>query len=61
MRLTAIGWVVVGLFAGWASLAFFVGYADWKLRLEQKQRLELRDWQEKVEAMKRMQDREGDA
>ena len=32
-----------------------------KQRLEHKQRLELRDWQEKVEAMKRMQDREGDA
>jgi len=61
MRLAPLGWLMVGLFAGWLSLAIIIAYADWKLRLEDRYRLEIREWQEKVDAMRRLQDEEGSA
>ena len=61
MRLAPMGWVLVGLLAGWTSLALIVAYGDWKLRLEDRHRLEMRDWQEKVDAMRRMHDEDGEA
>ena len=59
MRLAPMGWVLLGLFTGWVTLGLTVAYADWKLRLEDRYRLETRQWQEKVEAMRRMQDQDG--
>jgi hypothetical protein len=56
-----MGWVLLGLFTGWLTLALTLAYADWKLRLEDRYRLETRQWQEKVEAMRRMQDEDGEA
>jgi hypothetical protein len=56
-----MGWLLLGLFTGWVTLAFLMAYADWKLRLEDRYRLETREWQAKVDAMRRLQDEEGEA
>jgi hypothetical protein len=61
MTLTVIGWIFAGIAAGWLSLTLFIAYADFKLRLEDRQRMQTRDWQEKVDAMRRMQDQDGAA
>jgi hypothetical protein len=61
MRLAPIGWILLVTFLGWVTLAISLAYADWKLRLEDRYRLQTRDWQEKVEAMRRMQDEDGAA
>ena len=59
--MSGIGWILA--VAGWSWLALiglFV-YADAKLRRDHDERLDIRDWQEKVAAMRRLQDEEGDA
>ena len=61
MRLTTLGVIALVLFTGWLGIALTIAYLDWKLRLEDRDRLEIRDWQEKVEAMRRLQDEEGSA
>ena len=61
MRLAPMGWVLLGLFAGWLTLTITIVYADWKLAREEYYRLQTRDWQEKVQAMRRMQDEDGAA
>ncbi len=45
----------------WLLMLAAVGWADQWHRREHLHRLETRDWQEKVEAMRRLQDIEGDA
>jgi hypothetical protein len=61
MRLTIWGLIALVLFAGWLGIALTIAYVDWKLRLEDRYRLEIRDWQEKVDAMRRLQDEDGEA
>ena len=48
---------LTGLF-GWGMV---LGFADAMMRRRYQDLLEIRDWTEKVEAMRRMADREGDA
>ena len=59
--MSAVGWILA--IAGWGWLVWLglIGWADERLRREHEHRLELRDWQEKVAAMRRLQDEEGDA
>ena len=49
----ALSWYLVFLAA--------IGWVDAKARREHTHRLEIREWQQKVQAMRRLQDREGDA
>ena len=56
-----MAWILLGLLAGWLTLAMALAYADWKLRLEDRYRIQTRDWQEKVDAMRRLQDEDGEA
>ncbi len=51
-------WILASAWTGW-FLA--LGWYDARLRREHLHRLEVRDWQEKVQAMRRLQDEEGDA
>ena len=55
LMLLAIG--LAGLL-GWAIL---IAFADAMIRRQHEQHLSARDWQETVEAMRRMADQEGDA
>ena len=61
MRLTIWGLIALVLFAGWLGVALTIAYVDCKLRLDDRYRLEIREWQEKVEAMRRLQDEDGEA
>ena len=61
MRLTFWGWVATGLFTTWLIVAGSIVYVDSQLRRQDRQRLQTREWQEKVDAMRRLQDIEGDA
>jgi hypothetical protein len=45
----------------WLVFLIAIGWVDAKARREHSYRLELRDWEEKVQAMRRLQDQEGDA
>lgn len=56
--LTILVTIALGALLGWGIL---LGFADAMLRRQHDDMLELRRWQETVEAMRRMADREGDA
>ena len=53
--------VIVGLLAMWGVIAAVVLGLDAANRRRYYAKLELRDWSEKVEAMRRLQDKEGEA
>jgi hypothetical protein len=53
--------VIITMFVLWGIGALSVFTIDAVERRRHRLNLELRDWREKVEAMKRMHDREGDA
>jgi hypothetical protein len=59
--MNAVWIVLLGIFAVWGAAAIMLGFADWLVRRRYLEQLETRDWTEKVEAMKRLQDQEGDA
>jgi hypothetical protein len=61
MTLTFAGWVLALLFAAWASFTLALLFIDGRARARDRFRLEIRDWQDKVEAMRRLQDEEGEA
>jgi hypothetical protein len=54
---------IAGLFfiVPWLLLGVFVAGMDHRLRRQHHSALETRAWQEKVDAMRRLQDIEGDA
>jgi predicted metal-binding membrane protein len=55
-------WIVVfGIFAVWGAAAMMLSVADWLVRRRYLEQLETRDWTEKVDAMRRLQDQDGDA
>jgi len=55
-------WVVIfAIFALWGVAALMVGIADWMVKRSYEISLETRAWEEKVQAMRRMLDQEGDA
>jgi hypothetical protein len=56
MTLTLMGYVLLGLFLAWASIAAVIAYVDYRLRQEDRLRLDTRAWDEKVQAMRRLQD-----
>ena len=53
--------VIVGLLAMWGVIAAVVLALDAANRRRYYANLEVREWAEKVEAMRRLQDTEGDA
>ena len=53
--------VIVGLLAMWGVIAAVVLGLDAANRRRYYAKLELRDWAEKVEAMRRLEDKEGEA
>ena len=58
----SLGWFVVFIIVVlWGLMSLYILLADGRDRRRWQQQLELRDWAEKVEAMKRLQDQEGDA
>jgi hypothetical protein len=55
-------WLIVALIVTiWALAVLTLSIGDALLRHRERQQLQTRDWAEKVEAMRRMVDREGDA
>jgi len=59
--MSAFGWVLTLIAFSWVGLFVILGWADAMLRARDRQQLELREWQEKVDAMRRLHDMEGDA
>jgi hypothetical protein len=59
--MNAVWIVVLGIFAVWGAAAMMLGVADWLVRRRYLEQLETRDWTEKVEAMRRIHDQEGNA
>jgi len=59
--MNAVWLVIITMFVLWGIGALCVFTIDALERRRHRLNLELRDWREKVEAMKRMHDREGDA
>ena len=53
--------IIVAIFTLWALGATAIAIADAAAERRYRNSLQTRDWLEKVEAMRRMQDREGDA
>ena len=55
-------WWLFGLIVGaWAVTLMTLGFAEAMLRKRHAERLAIRDFHEKIDAMRRMADREGDA
>ena len=55
-------WITLWLLgSGWLGWLIAFGWYDERLRRDHLHRLEVREWQEKVQAMRRLQDEEGDA
>ena len=55
-------WTVVLLIVViWGFGLMTVSISDWMVRRRYSEQLQIRDWQEKVDAMKRLQDQEGNA
>jgi hypothetical protein len=61
MTLTVFGWIAAAALGAWVFLSLWVAYIDWRTGLEHRTNLELREWREKVDAMRRIYDMEGDA
>jgi hypothetical protein len=55
-------WFVIAAILGlWGFGLTMVMIADWMVRCRYETSLKTRAWEEKVDAMRRLQDREGDA
>jgi hypothetical protein len=59
--MSAAWFVIFAIFAVWGFGLTMVMIADWMVRRRYETSLETRAWEEKVDAMRRLQDREGDA
>jgi hypothetical protein len=59
--MNAVWLVILIIFAFWGFLTFLVILTDHLVNRRYDQGLEMRDWNEKVQAMMRLQDQEGDA
>ena len=59
--MNAVWLVILVIFALWGALTTIVLLADAMAKRRYDRMLEVRDWTEKVDAMRRLQDREGDA
>ena len=59
--MSAIGWVLIMSLFAWFIVAVAIGWMDASIRRRDRDNLELREWQEKVDAMRRLHDMEGDA
>jgi purine-cytosine permease-like protein len=59
--MSAAWFVIFAIFAVWGFGLTMVMIADWMVRRRFETSLETRDWEDKVDAMRRLQDREGDA
>jgi hypothetical protein len=57
----AVWLVIAAIFGLWAFGLTMVLIADWMVARRYETSLETRAWEEKVDAMRRLQDREGDA
>jgi predicted metal-binding membrane protein len=53
--------IVAGIFAVWGAAVMMLYIADWTVQRRYVEQLQVRDWTEKVEAMRRMHDQEGEA
>jgi diketogulonate reductase-like aldo/keto reductase len=56
-----IVWTSAIILIPWMTLGLTYAIADSMAARRHRELLEVRDWQEKVEAMRRLQDQEGDA
>jgi uncharacterized membrane-anchored protein YhcB (DUF1043 family) len=55
-------WLVVGIIIGfWGFAVSMVMLADLGVKRKHRTELEMREWREKVDAMRRLHDQEGDA
>jgi hypothetical protein len=61
MTLTLLGIIVAAVAGSWLLLTLTVVILDHRERAADRHRLEVREWKEKVDAMRRLQDRDGDA
>ena len=59
--MSVIQWVLLLVVASWALGLMTLGFAEAMLRKRDRENLEMRAFQEKIEAMRRMADREGNA
>jgi hypothetical protein len=53
--------VWVGIAGLWLVLSLIIAYQDHRDRRARESRMQVRDWEHKVAAMRRMADQEGDA
>jgi uncharacterized membrane protein len=53
--------VLIAIVVLWAVVVTMLQIADWIVQRKYVERLQTRDWEEKVQAMRRMQDQEGEA
>jgi biopolymer transport protein ExbB/TolQ len=53
--------VLIAIVVVWAVAVTMLQIADWIVQRRFIEQLQTRDWDEKVQAMRRMHDREGDA
>ncbi len=59
--MNAIWFVIAAIFGLWGFGLTMVLMADWMVQRRYETSLETRAWEEKVDAMRRLKDREGDA
>jgi hypothetical protein len=59
--MSAAWFVIAAIFGLWAFGLTMVLMADWMVQRRYETSLETRAWEEKVDAMRRLKDREGDA
>ena len=59
--MNAVRWFVILTLSMWVFWGVVIGIADSMLRRRYRQQLQTRAWREKVDAMRRLQDRDGDA
>jgi hypothetical protein len=59
--MNALWLIVIAIFATWGLLGLIILGIDARESRRHRELLEVRDWQKKVQAMRRMADQEGDA
>jgi hypothetical protein len=59
--MSAAWFVIAAIFGLWGFGLTMVLMADWMVKRRYETSLETRAWEEKVDAMRRLKDREGDA
>jgi hypothetical protein len=59
--MNAVWLVVLGILAIWGAALIMLMLADWAVSRRYLEQLQAREWGEKVDAMRRIYDQEGDA